>query len=57
MRFLRRSLTGVFLLAVTLALIAWAGEDPKAWYPLDMRFSVAAVPAGQTFVGWDVLLK
>jgi hypothetical protein len=38
-------------------LIAWAGEDPKAWYPLDMRFSVAAVPAGQTFVGWDVLLK
>ncbi len=25
MRFLRRSLTGVFLLAVTLALIAWAG--------------------------------
>ena len=26
MRFLRRSLTGVFLLAVTLALIAWAGE-------------------------------
>lgn len=38
-------------------LIEWAGEDPKAWYPLDMRFSVAAVPAGQTFVGWDVLLK
>lgn len=26
MRFLRRSLTGVFMLAVTLALIAWAGE-------------------------------
>jgi len=26
MRFLRRSLTGVFLLAVTLALLAWAGE-------------------------------
>jgi len=26
MRFLRRSLTGVFLLAVTLALVAWAGE-------------------------------
>lgn len=26
MRFLRRSLTGVFLLAVTLALIAWAGS-------------------------------
>ncbi len=26
MRFLRRSLTGVFLLAVTLALLVWAGE-------------------------------
>lgn len=26
MRFLRRSLTGIFLLAVTLALIAWAGN-------------------------------
>ncbi|WP_439156079.1 efflux RND transporter periplasmic adaptor subunit [Yoonia sp.] len=26
MRFLRRSLTGVFLLAVTLALLAWAGN-------------------------------
>ncbi|WP_333711943.1 efflux RND transporter periplasmic adaptor subunit [Yoonia sp.] len=26
MRFLRRSLTGIFLLATTLALIAWAGE-------------------------------
>lgn len=26
MRFLRRSLTGVFLLAMTLALVAWAGE-------------------------------
>lgn len=26
MRFLRRSLTGVFLLAVTLALLAWAGS-------------------------------
>ena len=26
MRFLRRSLTGIFLLAVTLALLAWAGE-------------------------------
>lgn len=26
MRFLRRSLTGVFLLALTLALLAWAGE-------------------------------
>ena len=29
MRFLRRSLTGVFLLAVTLALLAWAGNTVR----------------------------
>ncbi len=31
----------------------WAGEDPKAWYPLDARFTVVAVPKGATFSGWS----
>jgi hypothetical protein len=30
----------------------WFGEDPAEWYPLDLRFTVRAVPAGQTFAGW-----
>jgi hypothetical protein len=30
----------------------WSGEDPDAWYPLDMRFSVVAVADGATFSGW-----
>lgn len=31
----------------------WFGEDPDEWYPLDLRFTVVAVPAGETFGGWD----
>ena len=31
----------------------WFGEDPDAWYPLDMRFTVVAVPKGKTFSGWQ----
>jgi hypothetical protein len=30
----------------------WNGENPDAWYPLDIKFSVVAVPVGGTFVGW-----
>jgi PKD repeat protein len=30
----------------------WSGEDPDAWYPLDIKFSVVVVPVGGTFVGW-----
>jgi hypothetical protein len=30
----------------------WFGEDPAEWYPLDLRFTVRAVPAGKTFAGW-----
>ncbi len=31
----------------------WSGENPDEWYPLDLRFTVVAVPAGETFGGWD----
>lgn len=31
----------------------WAGEDPAKWYPLDMRFTVVAVPKGAAFSGWS----
>ncbi|UHD17107.1 PKD domain-containing protein [Thiocapsa bogorovii] len=30
----------------------WNGEDPDDWYPLDIRFTVVAVPPGETFGGW-----
>jgi hypothetical protein len=30
----------------------WYGENPAEWYPLDLRFTVRVVPAGQTFAGW-----
>ncbi|UHD17109.1 PKD domain-containing protein [Thiocapsa bogorovii] len=35
----------------------WYGENPDAWYPLDIRYTVVAVPPGKTFGGWtaDVL--
>jgi len=31
----------------------WGGEDPQAWYPLDMRFTVVVVEKGAGFSGWD----
>ncbi len=31
----------------------WNGEDPKKWYPLDMRFTVVVVEKGGTFSGWQ----
>lgn len=35
----------------------WNGENPDQWYPLDVRYTVVAVPPGKTFGGWtaDVL--
>jgi len=39
-------------------LLAWAGEDPDAWYPLNIRLTVCAVAQGDTFdpnssANWD----
>ena len=31
----------------------WNGEDPKKWYPLDMRFKVVVVANGKAFSGWE----
>jgi hypothetical protein len=31
----------------------WSGENPDAWYPLDLRFTVVAVEKGAGFSGWD----
>lgn len=31
----------------------WNGEDPDAWYPLDMSFMVVVVEAGAVFSGWE----
>jgi hypothetical protein len=30
----------------------WGGNDPNLWYPMDLRFQVVLVPAGQSFSGW-----
>jgi len=32
---------------------AWSGEDPNAWYPLDMRVTIVVVARGATFSGWE----
>jgi hypothetical protein len=31
----------------------WNGENPALWYPLDMRFTVVLVSAGESFSGWQ----
>lgn len=31
----------------------WYGENPKEWYPLDMRYTVVVVAQGSTFSGWQ----
>ena len=31
----------------------WNGENPKLWYPLNMRFTVVVVAKGATFSGWN----
>jgi PKD repeat protein len=34
----------------------WFGEDPDEWYPLDLRFTVVAVPQGEAFGGWGAYI-
>jgi hypothetical protein len=34
----------------------WNGEDPEAWYPLDMRFITVVVAKGAAFDGWEAFL-
>lgn len=31
----------------------WHGEDPKKWFPLDLRFQVVIVKKGAVFSGWS----
>lgn len=31
----------------------WGGNNPGHWYPMDLRFQVVLVPAGQAFSGWE----
>lgn len=31
----------------------WNGENPKHWYPLNMKVTVVVVAKGATFSGWD----
>lgn len=31
----------------------WFGEDPDAWYPLNIRFTIILVAKGQVFSGWN----
>lgn len=31
----------------------WNGENPKEWYPLDLRFTVVVVEKGAGFSGWE----
>lgn len=34
----------------------WNGENPKHWYPLDMKVTVVVVAKGATFSGWNLSL-
>ena len=34
----------------------WNGENPDAWYPLNMHFTGVVVPEGGEFCGWDYYL-
>lgn len=36
--------------------LAWAGEDPDEWYPMEIRFTTVVVAAGSTFSGWDAYI-
>ena len=31
----------------------WGGNNPADWYPMDLRFQVVLVPAGESFSGWQ----
>lgn len=39
------------------ASFRWNGENPDAWYPLDMRMTVVVVAKGASFGGWDKYTK
>ena len=55
MRFLRRSLTGVFLLAVTLALIAWAGEMVRSAVVARMNEEPRSFPQRERILAVNVV--
>ena len=55
MRFLRRSLTGVFLLAVTLALIAWAGEMVRGAVVARMNEEPRSFPQRERVIAVNVV--
>jgi hypothetical protein len=31
----------------------WGGNNPAHWYPMNLRFQVVLVPAGESFSGWQ----
>ena len=37
--------------------MAWSGENPDEWYPLDMRFTVVVVEKGAGFSGWEHYIR
>ncbi|SFR97939.1 efflux RND transporter periplasmic adaptor subunit [Yoonia litorea] len=55
MRFLRRSLTGVFLLAVTLALVAWAGEMVRGAIVARMNEEPRSFPQRERVIAVNVI--
>ena len=55
MRFLRRSLTGVFLLAVTLALLAWAGEMVRGAVSARMNEEPRSFPQRERILAVNVI--
>ncbi|WP_108813699.1 efflux RND transporter periplasmic adaptor subunit [Loktanella sp. Alg231-35] len=55
MRFLRRSLTGVFLLAVTLALVAWAGEMIRSAVVASMNEEPRSFPQRERVLAVNVV--
>ena len=55
MRFLRRSLTGVFLLAVTLALVAWAGEMVRGAVTARMNDEPRSFPQRERILAVNVV--
>ncbi len=55
MRFLRRSLTGVFLLAVTLALLAWAGAMVRGAVMARMNEEPRSFPQSERILAVNVV--
>ena len=56
MRFLRRSLTGVFLLAVTLALLAWAGAMVRGAVTARMNEEPRSFPQGERILAVNTVI-